>query len=83
MDITSDVQAVSRGLKLFELVSYDGFVLEDSMQANEANDRRVDSKATLSEKCHLRYLLETGTVKHPKDLSKEELVQMFDEVLGY
>ena len=70
-------------LKLFELVSYDGFVLEDSMQANEANDGRVDSKATISEKCQLRYLIDAGIVKHPKDLTKQDLLQVFDEILGY
>lgn len=53
------------------------------MQANEANDRRVDSKATLSEKCTLQYLLQTGAVKHPKDLTKQDMLLILDEVLGF
>jgi hypothetical protein len=70
-------------LKLFELISFDGFVLEESMQANEANDYRVDSKATLNEKCHLKYLIESKIVKHPTEVTKEDMLAIMDEVLGY
>jgi hypothetical protein len=64
-------------LKLFELISFDGFVLE------EANDYRVDSKATLNEKCHLKYLIESKIVKHPTEVTKEDMLAIMDEVLGY
>lgn len=53
------------------------------MQANEVNDSRVDSKALLSDKCHLRNLVKEGHVREASSLAKYEITQLYDDVLSY
>jgi hypothetical protein len=67
-------------LKLLEVVKDDKVSLEDCMHAQEINDDKMDPKHDIGHQHTISYMMKEAMIKHPKELSFEELTQVFANV---
>lgn len=64
------------------MLSYDQFSLYESMSATEICDPKMDVKANLDSNDTVFKCLQAKTIKEPEELTIEEIIGIFDELLG-